>query len=263
MILPFPGGIARSGSKVGSKYKALRASTNTAFAPSLRGLAPSDLPADVRCVYEIVIDGLSLEAVKTATAASVSARQPNRRKGWSRSPPAIMEVSWGRSIFGCTKCGTVKPIRLKSEQKTGFGKEYECQRRIHAATDIGVLGVSNRPASIARILSYCDRSHSDCYEKGASAMECIVGALFLLFLALILFLAFGPFFTVQQQSAAIVQRFGKFMRVAFPGLNFKLPFIENVTGRSTSVCSSLTFGSRPRPRTMCSSLSSSQCNSPS
>ena len=38
VILPFPGGIARSGSKVGSKYKALRASTNTAFAPTLRGL---------------------------------------------------------------------------------------------------------------------------------------------------------------------------------------------------------------------------------
>ena len=41
VILPFPGGIARSGSKVGSKYKALRASTNTAFAPTLRGLVAS------------------------------------------------------------------------------------------------------------------------------------------------------------------------------------------------------------------------------
>ena len=44
VILPFPGGIARSGSKVGSKYKALRASTNTAFAPTLRGLV-DDRPA--------------------------------------------------------------------------------------------------------------------------------------------------------------------------------------------------------------------------
>src|SRR5262249_40286615 len=44
IILPFPGGIARSGSKVGSKYKALRASTNTAFAPILRGLVESQLP---------------------------------------------------------------------------------------------------------------------------------------------------------------------------------------------------------------------------
>ncbi|MFO0890448.1 MAG: formylmethanofuran--tetrahydromethanopterin N-formyltransferase [Isosphaeraceae bacterium] len=73
VILPFPGGIARSGSKVGSKYKALRASTNTAFAPTLRGLVPSDLPPDVRCVYEIVIDGLTLEAVELATATGIDA----------------------------------------------------------------------------------------------------------------------------------------------------------------------------------------------
>ncbi len=73
VILPFPGGIARSGSKVGSKYKALRASTNTAFAPTLRGLVPTELPDGVRCVYEIVIDGLSLEAVEQATAVGIRA----------------------------------------------------------------------------------------------------------------------------------------------------------------------------------------------
>ena len=72
-ILPFPGGIARSGSKVGSKYKALRASTNTAYAPSLRGLTPSDMPDEVRCAYEIVIDGLTLGAVERATAVGVRA----------------------------------------------------------------------------------------------------------------------------------------------------------------------------------------------
>ena len=73
VILPFPGGIARSGSKVGSKYKTLRASTNTAFAPTLRGLVATDLPAEVHCVYEIVIDGLTLEAVERATAAGIRA----------------------------------------------------------------------------------------------------------------------------------------------------------------------------------------------
>jgi formylmethanofuran--tetrahydromethanopterin N-formyltransferase len=73
VILPFPGGIARSGSKVGSKYKGLRASTNTAFAPTLRGLVPSALPAGVRCVYEIVFDGLTLEAVERATAVGIRA----------------------------------------------------------------------------------------------------------------------------------------------------------------------------------------------
>lgn len=73
VILPFPGGIARSGSKVGSKYKKLRASTNTAFAPTLRGSVPSELPDGANAAYEVVIDGLTLEAVERATAAGVRA----------------------------------------------------------------------------------------------------------------------------------------------------------------------------------------------
>jgi formylmethanofuran--tetrahydromethanopterin N-formyltransferase len=71
VILPFPGGVVRSGSKVGSKYKALRASTNTAYAPTLRGLVETALPPEVRCVYEIVIDGLDEAAVGRAMAAGV------------------------------------------------------------------------------------------------------------------------------------------------------------------------------------------------
>jgi formylmethanofuran--tetrahydromethanopterin N-formyltransferase len=73
LILPFPGGIARSGSKVGSKYKALRASTNTDYAPTLRGALPSRLPPEAHCAYEIVIDGLTLEAVERATAEGIRA----------------------------------------------------------------------------------------------------------------------------------------------------------------------------------------------
>lgn len=73
VILPFPGGVVRSGSKVGSKYKALRASTNTAFAPTLRGLAATELPAEVDCVYEIVIDGLTEAAVARAMAVGTRA----------------------------------------------------------------------------------------------------------------------------------------------------------------------------------------------
>jgi formylmethanofuran--tetrahydromethanopterin N-formyltransferase len=73
VILPFPGGVVRSGSKVGSKYRKLRASTNTAYAPTLRGQEAGDLPGSVRCVYEIVIDGLTLEAVERATAVGVRA----------------------------------------------------------------------------------------------------------------------------------------------------------------------------------------------
>ncbi|MCS1407742.1 MAG: Modulator of FtsH protease HflK [Verrucomicrobia subdivision 3 bacterium] len=41
----------------------------------------------------------------------------------------------------------------------------------------------------------------------------------------------NPFFLVQQQTAALVQRLGKYTRIAEPGLNFKIPFIETVAGR--------------------------------
>jgi formylmethanofuran--tetrahydromethanopterin N-formyltransferase len=73
VIVPFPGGIARSGSKVGSKYKGLRASTNDAFCPTLRGAVNSSLDADVGSVLEIVIDGLTPEAVAAAMRAGIAA----------------------------------------------------------------------------------------------------------------------------------------------------------------------------------------------
>ncbi len=67
VIMPFPGGIARSGSKVGSRYGALPASTNDALCPTLRGqVEHTDVPPDVESVFEIVIDGLALEPVSEA-----------------------------------------------------------------------------------------------------------------------------------------------------------------------------------------------------
>ena len=67
VIMPFPGGIARSGSKVGSRYSALPASTNDVLCPTLRGqVEHSDVPEDVEAVFEIVIDGLALEPVREA-----------------------------------------------------------------------------------------------------------------------------------------------------------------------------------------------------
>ena len=66
VVLPFPGGIVRSGSKVGSKYKKLKASTNDAYCPTLQGSTPSELPPGTNAVYEIVIDGLSAESVRAA-----------------------------------------------------------------------------------------------------------------------------------------------------------------------------------------------------
>jgi formylmethanofuran--tetrahydromethanopterin N-formyltransferase len=73
IILPFPGGIVRSGSKVGSRYKKLRASTSDAYCPTLRGLVKSALPDGANAVYEIVIDGLDLAAVEEATRVGVRA----------------------------------------------------------------------------------------------------------------------------------------------------------------------------------------------
>jgi len=72
-IMPFPGGVVRSGSKVGSKYKALSASTNDAFCPTLRGTVESQLTPDVGAVLEIVIDGLADGDVRNAMRAGIEA----------------------------------------------------------------------------------------------------------------------------------------------------------------------------------------------
>ena len=73
VILPFPGGIVRSGSKVGSRYKKLKASTNDAYCPTLRAVAPPETPLETGAVYELVIDGLSLDSVRAAMRAGLHA----------------------------------------------------------------------------------------------------------------------------------------------------------------------------------------------
>jgi formylmethanofuran--tetrahydromethanopterin N-formyltransferase len=72
-IMPFPGGIARSGSKVGSKYKGANASTNDAYCPTLKGSGNSALDADIASVLEIVIDGLTPASVAAAMRAGLAA----------------------------------------------------------------------------------------------------------------------------------------------------------------------------------------------
>lgn len=66
VITPFPGGVVRSGSKVGSIYKSMVASSNGAFCPTLRGRVESELVDGANCAYEIVIDGVDEQAVATA-----------------------------------------------------------------------------------------------------------------------------------------------------------------------------------------------------
>ena len=73
VIMPFPGGVVRSGSKVGSKYKALFASTNDAFCPTLKGLTKTQLSPDVESVMEIVIDGLTEADIRKATFVGIEA----------------------------------------------------------------------------------------------------------------------------------------------------------------------------------------------
>ena len=86
VIMPFPSGIVRSGSKVGSKYKPLKASTNEKWCPSLRGQTESALQEGEQAVYEIVIDGLSQSAVAAAMAAGLRA---------AAAAPGVMRISAG------------------------------------------------------------------------------------------------------------------------------------------------------------------------
>ena len=88
VIMPFPGGIAGSGSKAGSKYKFLFASTYEKYCPLLRDNpeAKSELPPGVRSVQEIIINGKSLEAIIAATQAAIAA---------SGDTPGLLRISAG------------------------------------------------------------------------------------------------------------------------------------------------------------------------
>jgi formylmethanofuran--tetrahydromethanopterin N-formyltransferase len=88
VILPFPGGVVRSGSKVGAKhYKKMIASTNDAYCPTLRGRGDvaSALPDEVNAVLEIVVDGLDRPAIEDALRAGIVAA----------SRPGVVEISAG------------------------------------------------------------------------------------------------------------------------------------------------------------------------
>ena len=73
VIMPFPGGVVRSGSKVGSKYKALNASTNDAYCPTLKGQTVTQLSLEIESVMEIVIDGLTSNDIERAMRAGIEA----------------------------------------------------------------------------------------------------------------------------------------------------------------------------------------------
>jgi len=88
VVLPFPGGIVRSGSKVGAKrYKHMIASTNDAYCPTLRGRkgVKSALPEGVNSVLEIVVDGLDRAAIEDTLRAGIDAA----------CRPGVIEISAG------------------------------------------------------------------------------------------------------------------------------------------------------------------------
>ena len=71
VVMPFPGGIVSSGSKVKSKYSFLNASTNTPYCPTIKAQVETELPAQAGSVLEIVIDGLSVKAVEEAMKVGI------------------------------------------------------------------------------------------------------------------------------------------------------------------------------------------------
>lgn len=74
VILPFPGGVARSGSKVGSRrIKSMIASTNEAYCPTLRAITQTQLPEGVNSVLELIVNGIDAPAVAAAMRAGISA----------------------------------------------------------------------------------------------------------------------------------------------------------------------------------------------
>ena len=84
VIMPFPGGVVRSGSKVGSKYPKMFASTNDAFCPTLKGLTKTELDDDIESVLEIVIDGLSFEDIAKAMRVGILAICEMKKSGVKR-----------------------------------------------------------------------------------------------------------------------------------------------------------------------------------
>ncbi|HVJ84782.1 MAG TPA: formylmethanofuran--tetrahydromethanopterin N-formyltransferase, partial [Caulifigura sp.] len=88
VITPFPGGIASSGSKAGSKYSFLFASTNHPFCPTLREKmgADSQVPAGVVAIQEIIINGRDLETVKESTMRAIEA---------AKDVPGVVKISAG------------------------------------------------------------------------------------------------------------------------------------------------------------------------
>ncbi len=102
VITPFPGGICRSGSKVGSNKYKLPASTNHPFCPLLKNsIKDSKVPEDVNAVYEIVLNGLTLNLVK---------------KAMEKGLKAAMEVEGVKKITAVNFGGKLGPFKINLKE---------------------------------------------------------------------------------------------------------------------------------------------------
>ncbi|MEM0002199.1 MAG: formylmethanofuran--tetrahydromethanopterin N-formyltransferase [Desulfurococcaceae archaeon] len=112
VITPFPGGIVRSGSKVGSlKYPKLRATTNHLYCPTLKGVVKeSKIPENVNSVYEIVINGLRKEYVLKAMGVAIKA---------AASVPGVVMITAGN--YG----GKLGPYSLYLKEALEVVKDIE------------------------------------------------------------------------------------------------------------------------------------------
>lgn len=87
VITPFPGGITWSGSKAGSRYPFLVASTFHTYCPTLRDkLEDSQVPAHVNAIMEIIINGKSPEIVQKAMQTGIQA---------ALNSPGLIKISAG------------------------------------------------------------------------------------------------------------------------------------------------------------------------
>ena len=116
VIMPFPGGIVRSGSKVGIKYQALGASTNDAYCPTLKAWSRRAADARTRCVLEIVIDGLTEADVGAAMRVGMQAgiALGAERRHCCASRPATTAASSASSDFRYTYFRVSRCVRMKS-----------------------------------------------------------------------------------------------------------------------------------------------------
>jgi formylmethanofuran--tetrahydromethanopterin N-formyltransferase len=99
VVLTFPGGICRSGSKLGSKKYKLPASTNHPICPQIRSEVPdTQIPEGVKSVYEVVFNALDADLLMKGTAKGIKA---------AASVPGVKKIS--AANFG----GTLGPVQIK------------------------------------------------------------------------------------------------------------------------------------------------------